>query len=323
LQYQNIFDTIVIVKKICILASGGDAPGMNACMEAVFFKGKELGYEVWVAVSGYDGLIKDEFVLMTAENSCGISQKSGCVFKCSRSARFVTTEGFAKALANFKKHDFEAMIVLGGNGSFYGMGRLKNAGLPVIGIPATIDNDVFFTKHNLGFSSACENAVQMIDILKETMETNDRDHIVQLMGRHCSELTNTVGTATFADIIDVEENRHTPEAVAEIFKKKRRYGKTSCFMIMQEKRYADPATEAIGGAEYLKHLWVASGDSNIRMNTLGHLQRGARPSCRDRYLGVVYGHAAVDCVINKHFGVGIGITNDQISYTEIELSPVP
>ena len=296
---------------------------MNACMEAIFLRGSELGYEVWVAVAGYDGLVKDNLLRLTVSNTVGISYKSGCVFKCLRSPSFQTRDGFNKALAVIKKHGLEALIVLGGNGSFKGMGCLKSAGIPVIGIPATVDNDVFYTKHNLGFSSACESAVQLIDTLKATFETNDRDHIVQLMGRHCCELSYTVGTATFADIIDMEGQRHSPANAAQLIANKRKAGKSSVYMLMQERKNVDAVAEAMDGANYLKDLWAATGNKDIRMNILGHLQRGARPSCRDRFLGVVYGQAAVDCIVKKKFGIGLGYMNDQVGFVDIEPIQIP
>jgi len=311
------------MKKICVLASGGDAPGMNACMEAIFLRGSELGYDVWVAVSGYDGLVKGQVAKLTPQNACGISNKSGCVFKCARSPLFMTRDGFNSAVTNIKKYGFEAVIVIGGNGSFCGAGSLKVAGIPVIAIPATIDNDVFITKHNLGFSSACESAVQLIDALKTTMETNDRDHIVQLMGRHCIQLSYMVGMATFADIIDMEGQRNTPAEMAKLIASKRKSGKSSVYMLMQERKGTDAVSEAVNSAQYLKDLWALSGNANTRMNTLGHLQRGAPPSCRDRYLGVVYGQAALDCVVNKRFGVGLGLVNDQVSCIDIDPMPLP
>jgi len=312
-----------MAKRICILASGGDAPGMNACFEAIYHRASEFGLEVFAAMHGFDGLIDDDIVRVTRENGTGISGVSGCVFKCARSPRFKTRDGFASAIATIKKHQFDALIALGGDGSFIGLGRLKNAGVPLVGIPATIDNDVPFTKESLGFSSACENAVELIDMLKVTMETNGRDHVVQIMGRHCNDLAQTIGEATFADIIDMEGHRHTPKMVADIFAQKRRQGKTSCFMIMLERKNTDVVQEAIANANYLQELTQVSGNSSIRMNTLGHLQRGARPSCHDRFLAVTYGRAALDCVMRKKFGVSVAMINGQIKLVNIDLTPIP
>jgi len=311
------------MKRICVIASGGDAPGMNACLEAIYLHAGARGYETWVAFSGYDGLIYDNISYVTPEKVIGISGISGYVYKSARSPLFTTKQGFTAAISNIKKHGFEAVIVIGGNGSFIGAGRLKKAGIPVIGVPATIDNDVFTTRHNLGFSSACETAVQMVDMLRATMETNQRDHVVLLMGRHCDDLARTVGQATFADIIDMEGNRHTPQMVANIFAAKRKAGKTSCMMIMQERKGPSAIQEAIDAANYMQELCTVSGDSQIRMNTLGHLQRGAPPSCRDRFLAVAYGRGAVDSIVKKHFGVSLAMIDRDVCLVDLPVAPIP
>ena len=143
------------------------------------------------------------------------------------------------------------------------------------------------------------------------MGTNDRDHMVQMMGRNCSELTRKVGVAANADVIDCEEHRYTPAEVAKIFDEKHKRGKKSCIMITQEVKCADAVEEAAYNVKLLKSLWEAAGNKNIRMTTLGYLQRGAHPSCHDRWLAVNYGRIAVDCAVKKQFGVAIGFIKDE------------
>ena len=322
-----------MAKKICVLASGGDAPGMNACIEAFAFAAFSKGLEPYGAVKGYDGLIKNEIVQLidrsrthkgslvsreNARNVRGISGQCGSVLKCGRSPDFANPEGFNRALATIQKHGFATIVVIGGNGSFQGAACLKAAGVPVIAIPATVDNDLFYTRHNLGFSSACENAVQMVDMLKATMQTNNRDHVVQLMGRHCPALALKVGIATFSDIVDIDGHRHTPQQAAQILKQKRAQGSESCTMIMQERKGADSIHEAIESANYLRDLAIAANDNQIRMNTLGHLQRGASVTAHDRWLGANYGVMAVDLAINGQFGTAVGWIKDQFSAVSIE-----
>ena len=306
------------MRKICVLASGGDAPVMNACVEAVFNRASASGIEVWAAIMGFDGLVRDKVVKITPQTVRGASCMSGCVYKCGRSPEFTTEQGFAAALGNIKKHGFECIIVIGGNGSFMGLGRLKSVGVPVIGIPGTVDNDVFFTKHNLGFSSACESAVALIDVLKSTMLTNNRDHVVQLMGRYCSDLAQTVGIATFADVIDTNDHRHTPGEVAEIFKQQHAAGVESCTMILQEYKKVDAVAEALESAKFLKALSAATNDNSLRMNTLGYLQRGANPSARDRWLGSNYGALAVDLAARRQYGVAVGLIKDEFAVIELD-----
>ena len=309
--------------KICVLASGGDAPGMNAFFEAVYLYGTAKGLEVYAAIDGYNGLIDNKIVKMTPENSIGISARGGCVFKCGRCPRVMEHEGFAIAVANIKKNRFTTIIVAGGNGSLIGARRFKNAGVNVIFVPVTIDNDVDTTNQSLGFSSACESSVKMIDMLKNTMETSNRDHVVQLMGRSSNALAVTVGTATFADLVDMEGARHTPEQVAEVFLRNRRAGKMSNMLIMQERKGKDFTEDILFGVNFVKQLCVACKDDNIRITTLGYLQRGAETSCRDRFLAVMYARAAVESILVNQFGVGVAMVNEAVCYIKIELAPIP
>jgi len=311
------------MRKICVLASGGDCPGLNACIEAIYLSSIANGMEVWAAINGFDGLVTGEIVKACRDSATGISNRSGCVFGCNRGIKYRTHEGFKSAIANIKKHGFECIVVLGGNGSLVGTGRLRTAGINAVYIPSTVDNDVPGYKKSLGFGSACESAVKMVDMLRATMETSERDHIVQLMGRNCNELAVRVGTATFADLIDMEGARISPEQVASVFKANRAAGKKSNFMILQEFKADDAVQEKLVSAEYLKRIMQAMGTNDIRLNVLGHLQRGADPSCFDRYLAVRYGKAAVECVLHKKYGFGLDLVKDTITFHEIEFSPIP
>jgi 6-phosphofructokinase 1 len=292
-------------------------------VESVYLYGAQKGFEVVAAINGYNGLVDEDFVTLNAENATGISGRGGCVFKCGRCQRIYEKKYFDMAVKNIKKHKFDGVVVLGGNGSAIGAGRFKAAGVNVILVPSTIDNDVDFTKHSLGFSSACETGVKMVDMIKNTMETSQRDHIILLMGRHCNELANRIGLASFADIIDMEGDRHTPETVAAIFAANRKKGKTSSFMIMQEKKSADHVSEMADSAKFVEQVWAASANKEVRLNTLGYLQRGAEPSCYDRFLAVMYGRTSVDCIIRKKFGVGLSATDGVVSLIELPLAPLP
>lgn len=296
---------------------------MNACMEAIYLNAKTQGIEVYAGVGGFDGIIDANFVKMTEANATGISNQSGCVFKCGRSKRIMESAGFKSAVANMKKNGFDALVVLGGNGSAIGTGRFKSAGVNTVFVPSTIDNDVEYTRHSLGFSSACESAVKNIDELKATMRTNNRDFIVHIMGRSCNELALRVGTATFADIIDMNGNRHTPDQVAQIFAQNRKNGKQSNFMVMQELQGGDQMFELERSFELLKQIRHASGGQIIQLCPLGYLQRGAQPSCYDRFLGAIYGEAVVDCIQKSQYGVCISAVNDKIVLVEIPVAPIP
>lgn len=309
--------------KLCVLASGGDAPGMNACIEAILDYASDKGAEVWVARNGFNGIIDEDLVQLSMARMTGISNRSGCVFKCGRAPRIMEKDGFWKLVNNFKKHAFTSLICLGGNGSSIGCGRLKSAGVPVIVIPATIDNDVPFTNHALGFSSACETSANLVDMLRATMETFNRDHVVQFMGRSCSALTTRVGLACFADIIDINENRHTPKQVADIFRANRANGKPSSYMVMQERVGGDQIAELERSIEFMREVRKEMGHDNIAFNSLGYLQRGAEPSCYDRFLATLYGRAAVDCTLGKKFGIGLAVTNGVVRNVELPVDKIP
>ena len=309
--------------KLCVIASGGDAPGMNACVESIHRTATAAGIPAFFATAGYDGLVNNNVAPLTPDIALHIAPAAGCVLKAGRSDAFRTPEGLEKAVRNIRKHKFTHIVILGGNGSFKGAARLAAAGVPVLCIPATIDNDVFFTKNSLGFSSACEKSTALVDGLKETMRTNDRDHIVQMMGWHCDQLTTTVGAATFAEILDTNANRHTPEQIAQIFAQNRRNGITSNMMLMQERlapdrQTADIVAEGTAKYDFLSEVMAATGDEGIRINVLGHLQRGARPSCRDRWLGAHYGRLAVELAATNQSNLAIALLGDEFRAVALE-----
>jgi len=312
------------MKKICIVASGGDAPGMNACVKSVYVHAKKMGFQVWGAKNGYDGLIGKEPVLLEDSMLHYVSGLSGCFLGCGRSAAFRTPEGTQAVADTLMRMGFSALVVLAGNGSTRGATRLwQTTGFPVIVIPATIDNDVPFSKHSLGFSSAIEECIRHIDNLKGTMHAKGRDHIVQLMGWGSTAIADTVGQAAFADIIDTVENRHTPEQIVAKFAELQSKGSRSNLMIMQERvdpnrKTADVINETIEAARFLQQIHKIAGCEDIRMTTLGHLQRGAPPSCRDRWLAFHYGKLAVDCVKKSKGGVAITLAGGKFRVVNLE-----
>lgn len=292
-------------KKVCILASGGDAPGMNACIEAFFNYASHLGWEVFVAQRGYDGLIHNDIVRATREQCNNISHITGCVYKCSRAPEFRTDEGKKKAAQNLKAHGFDALVVIGGNGSLAGLENfVKLTGVNAVGIPATVDNDCYYTNNALGFSSAIEGIVQYIDKIKPTMQTNDRSFMLEVMGKGCSELAINAGISGFANLIDRSENRLTPQQIGNFFNEQRKLGNKSCMAIIEEHR-ADADTT------FLKEVQAVAG-KDIRFERGYYYQRGATPSARDRFLGAHYGVKAVDVIAQGTFGVALGMINGEV-----------
>ncbi|MCL2587185.1 MAG: 6-phosphofructokinase [Firmicutes bacterium] len=307
-------------KKILVIASGGDAPGMNACVESIWTHAQKFGWQVFGG-AGYTALIEGLWVPIDAALASGISHMTACVVGSSRSKAFGTPEGIAAAVANAKA-SFDAIVVLGGNGSLKGAWeKLERNGVNVIGIPATIDNDVFFTKNSLGFSSAVEEGARLVDNLNGTMRANERDHVIQIMGWHCDELTKAIGEATFADIIDVNENRHSPQQIAQILERNRTAGKGSSTVLIQEKvdksKDRNFIREMHEGVDFWNQIAAFAGD-DIRGHILGHTLRGAAPSARDRWLGFHYGRVAVELIQVGKFGVGIGLVGDDFTTETLE-----
>ena len=304
-------------KKILVIASGGDAPGMNACVEGIWAHAQRFGWEVFGG-AGYGALIEK---LWTPVTKGGISHLTGCIFGSSRSKAFQTQEGIALAVKNAKEN-FDAIVVLGGNGSLKGAWeKLQANGVNVIGIPATIDNDCFFTKNSLGFASAVEEGVRLVDNLNATMRTNQRDHIVQIMGWHCDELTRAIGEATFADVIDTNANRHTPQQIAQIFENNKTAGKNGSTVVMQERvekgKERNFISEMHASVDAWNQLAAFAGD-DFRGHILGHTMRGAPPNARDRWLGFHYGRVAVELISKNKFGLGIGLVGDAFGTMTLE-----
>jgi len=297
-------------KKICMLASGGDAQGMNACMESIFNYAASLGWEVWVSPYGYDGLVRDEVMLATRERCTNISHLAGCVYKCSRSPEFKTDDGKKKAAETCRRHAFDAVIAIGGNGTLAGLENFTKAtGINVIGIPATVDNDCYYTNNALGFSSAVEAVVRYIDQIKPTMQTNERNFLLEVMGKGSSEIAISAGIAGFANLVDRSESRFTVGQIAEIFNTQRQKGNKSCMALLEEHR-SDTSS-------LLDNIKAAT-EGEVRFERAYYYQRGAAPSARDRFLGAHYGVMAVDLVRDGKFGVAVGMLNDYLITVKLE-----
>ena len=314
------------MKRICVLASGGDAPGMNACVEGLYTYAKKRGIEVWAAIGGYDGIVSNN-VKMLGDEVLDISSLTGCILKCGRSTHFMTDTGLKQAIGNIKSNKFDAIVILGGNGSLKGAwDRLHLNGVNVIGIPSTIDNDVNFTDHSLGFDSAVEYSTTLVDNLKGTMQTNNRHQIVEVMGRGSPAVAIKVGIATGADIIDTVHSRHTPQQIAELFTKS---AKPSLLVIMQEVKAPgnDPQAQSQGSSQFLQQVSTAMGTQHdrVRLTVLGHLQRGAKPSAHDRYLGFAYADYAINAIAHDNYNIAVGIlkNTNTIACVHIEQANTP
>lgn len=289
------------MKKIAILTSGGDAPGMNAAIRAAVRCGISEGLDVYGIKRGYAGLLENDFELLTMRSVSDIIQRGGTILRTARSNEFYTNEGQELAVKFLKKRGIDGLIVIGGDGSIQGAKALSEKGIPTIGIPGTIDNDLAYTQYSLGFDTACNTVLDAINKLRDTMSSHDRICIVEVMGRQCGDIALMSGLCGGAEIILVPEVKIGFEDIIKKLDEYKNRGKHSCIIVM---------AEGAGKAEELKEKIREHTGGGVRATVLGHLQRGGAPSCRDRFLGTSWGVYAVR-LLKKGIGNRVcGIRDD-------------
>lgn len=273
------------MKKIAVLTSGGDAPGMNAAVRAVVRTAINQNMEVCGVIRGYNGLIKDELVPLTLRSVSGIIHRGGTVLYTARSPEFCTEEGMQKAIDTCHRNGIEGVIVCGGDGSFRGARDLSNRGIPCVGIPCTIDNDIACTESTVGYDTAANTIVDMVDKLRDTSQSHDRCSVVEVMGRHAGWLALTTGIAAGATAILVPEIPFDFQRdIVERMRNTSNTGKHH-FIVM--------VAEGIGRVNELAERIEEATGVESRATVLGHVQRGGNPSARDRVLASQLGNYAV------------------------------
>ena len=277
------------MKKIAVLTSGGDAPGMNAAVRAVVRTALEKGIEVYGVVRGYNGLIKDELIPMNLRSVSDIIHRGGTILYTARSPEFCTPEGMQKAVDTCKRHGIEGVVVCGGDGSFRGAKDLTHHGIPCIGIPCTIDNDIACCEATIGYDTAANTVVEMVDKLRDTSQSHDRCSVVEVMGRHAGWLALTAGMAVGATAILVPEvNYDFQKDIVDRMRNTSHTGKHH-FIIM--------VAEGIGHVDTLAERIEEATGVETRATVLGHVQRGGSPSARDRVLASQMAHYAVTLLV--------------------------
>lgn len=279
------------IKKIGVLTSGGDAPGMNAAVRSVVRCGLANGFEMIGVERGYHGLLRKEFVPLTARSVSNFIQRGGTVLQTARSKEFPTPEGIKKGVANAKEAGIDAMVVIGGDGSFRGAQKLTENGLPTIGIPATIDNDISCTDYTLGFDTAMNIAMDCVDKLRDTCTSHERCAIVEVMGRGAGYIALEVGIATGAEMVLIPEkdkNTSKSELIDRIVNKLedgRKIGKKHHIIIV---------AEGIEGSSEMAKVVEERTGIETRATILGHIQRGGAPTVRDRVIAAQMGMKAIE-----------------------------
>ena len=301
------------MKKIAVFTSGGDAPGMNAAIRAVVRAGLYYDWDVNGIFRGYKGMINGDFIKMKSRSVSNIIQRGGTILKSARSEEFMTKAGRKKAYENLKKYGIEGLVAIGGNGTFTGAGIFyEEYGIPTVGISGTIDNDLYGTDYTLGFDTAVNTALEAVDKIRDTADSHDRVFFVEVMGRDSGYIAMRTGVSCGAEIVLVPEQPDSIEGVIETLKKRREQEKASSIIIVSE-------GEEIGNAH---EVGMAVGQKlpelDIRVITLGHVQRGGSPTAADRILGSRYGVAAVEALKNGLKNISVGIVDNQITYTSFQ-----
>lgn len=293
------------MRKIAVLTSGGDAPGMNAAIRAVTRYAIYKGLEVYGVERGYTGLINSEIKQMNRRAVSDIIQRGGTILKTSRSPEFNEVEYQKIAAENLEAYDIEGLVVIGGDGSFRGAKDLTdNCGIRTVGIPGTIDNDLAYTDYTLGFDTAVNTALSAINNLRDTMTSHERVCIVEVMGRKCGDIALYAGLGGGAEVIIVPEVHNDIAQIAKSIAVNKRKGKTSDIIVL-----AEGVCRAVELKQQLKDQGITS---SIKTTELGYIQRGGAPTMQDRMLAAQFGVRAVDVLLEGKGSRVVGIKDNKI-----------
>lgn len=296
------------IKNIAILTSGGDAPGMNAAIRAVVRSGIYNDLNVFGVSRGYDGLVKGDITAMDTKSVANIIQRGGTILKTARSEQFKTTQGRQTAYENLRQHKIDAMVVIGGDGTFTGASKFaEEFDFPIIGLPGTIDNDLLGTDFTIGYDTAINTVTQAVDKIRDTAESHDRVFVIEVMGRDCGLIAMRTGISTGAEVVVVPEVKVDYKDVMSRMDKTRK-NKSSRIIIVAEGDKDGGMVVADKIREYFPHY-------DVRVSILGHMQRGGSPSCMDRVLASRLGVAAVEGLLAGRKGVMAGLIHSEVEYT--------
>jgi 6-phosphofructokinase 1 len=297
-------------KRIGLLTSGGDAPGMNAAIRAIVRTCIYHGIEPVGIMRGYQGILDKRFFGMQSHSVSKIINKGGTMLKSSRCPQFKEAEVRKQAIENLKEAGIEALVVIGGDGSFRGASALhEEFGYPVVGVPGTIDNDIYGTDFTIGFDTAINTAVEAIDKIRDTADSHNLLFFVEVMGRDAGFIGLYTGIATGAEQCLIPEYHTDVDKLCNYIVNDRRKNKTSGIIVVAE---GDDAGSAIDVAAKVKERLP---EYHTRVTTLGHIQRGGSPTCNDRVLASVLGNGAVEALLKGWSGVMIGQINGDLAYT--------
>ncbi len=302
----------MMIKKIGIITSGGDAPGMNACIRAVVRTARAEQIDVVGFYRGYEGLIDDDYINLTKSKVSNIIHRGGTILKTARSERFRTTEGMQKAKATIEKHKLDGFIVIGGDGSFKGALEFsKIHSIKTVGCPGTIDNDLVGTDFTIGYDTAINNVVDAIDKIRDTAESHDRIFVVEVMGRDAGLIALRSAIGSGAEAILIPERKGDLELLLKKIKDWRK-SKSSKIIIVAE-------GEENGGAVNIGNIIKKQcPEFDVKVTILGHIQRGGNPTCMERVNASFMGYYAIKALQENQSNVMVGIVDKLVTYTPFE-----
>jgi 6-phosphofructokinase 1 len=302
------------IKKIGVMTSGGDSPGMNAAIRSVVRTCAYYKIECAGIYRGYEGMIEGDFIELNARSVKGIINKGGTFLKSARSKQFMTKEGRQQAHDALKAANIDALVVIGGDGTFTGALIFnKEFGFPIMGIPGTIDNDIAGTSHTLGYDTALNNAVEVIDKIRDTASSHNRLFFIEVMGRDVGHIALNVGVGAGAEEILIPEEDLGLERLLESLQRSKESGKSSSIVIVAE---GDKTGKNV--FELKDYVNEHLPEYDVRVSVLGHMQRGGSPSCFDRVLASRMGVKAVESLLDGKSNLMVGLLNDKIALTPLE-----
>lgn len=297
------------MKRIGVLTSGGDSPGMNAAIRAVVRKAIYHGVEVYGIYYGFAGLISGDIHKLDVGAVGDIIHRGGTMLYTARCEEFKTEEGQKKGIEQLEKHGIEGLIVIGGDGSFQGAKALSNRGYPAIGVPGTIDNDIAYTDFTIGFDTALNTVIEAIDKIRDTATSHERTYVIEVMGRNAGDLALWAGLADGAETIMIPEIDDSMEDIVSRLRRGHERGKKHSIIVV---------AEGVGSGVDIGKEIQEKTDLETRVTVLGHIQRGGSPTARDRVLASRLGAKAVDLILAGSTGEVVGIVNNDIVSDDID-----
>lgn len=301
------------VKRIAVLTSGGDAPGMNAAIRSVVRTSVYHDLHVYGVTRGYEGLINGDIKRLEARDVGNIIQRGGTILKTARSEKFESQEGRKLAYDNLMANDIDGLVVIGGNGTYAGgLKLMEEYNVPIVGMPGTIDNDIYGTDYCIGFDTAINTAIDAVDKIRDTADSHNRIFFIEVMGRHAGFIALHTGIGSGAGAILLPERDITIDELSIALQKSAKRQKLFNLVIVAEGNKNGDANEIS------KQIKMLNPQFDVRVSVMGHLQRGGAPTALDRVLASRMGHSAVQALMRGESGVAIGLINDKITFTPFQ-----